>query len=71
VKHPVLLARIIFKHFIFLQGEITDRGTYEELQDRGVDFTSLLKEEKKEEEDVFSIHTLESNLSLPSSPKSN
>ena len=50
-----------------MQGEISDSGTYSELKERGVDFTSLLEVNDIEEDDVFSVNTLELNSS-PASP---
>ena len=38
-------------HHLFLQGEIVDSGTYEDLAKGGVDFASLLKREDEEEKE--------------------
>ena len=50
----------------YVQGKVSDCGTYEELKDRGVDFTSFLNADEEEQDDVFSVKTMELSMSLRS-----
>nr|XP_039260711.1 multidrug resistance-associated protein 4-like isoform X5 [Styela clava] len=47
VTHQLQLLKTVDEILIFKEGTVSDRGTYDELQAKGVDFAALLKKKEK------------------------